>query len=234
MPSTSLPSPGVVVGIDGSSWALNAALWATDEAVSRDVPLRLVYVVEPRAYHQFDAQEASRDLARADIAIRQALVALESAEKPVKIEWEVVHGEPAAVLLNASRSADMVCIGSFGITHSIGDMRLGSTAEALSAKASCPVAVIGCGCGPYTPAGRVVATIDGTPDSAHVLDIASGEAELRGAPLTILDTSQPATDLDSGFATTFVDHQDNPIQLLIVGQHSNEARDVTCPTLICP
>jgi nucleotide-binding universal stress UspA family protein len=234
MHSTSLPSPGVVVGIDGSSWALNAALWATDEAVSRDVPLRLVYVIEPRSYDEFDAQQAARDLARADIAIRQALVAVESAEKPVKIEWEVVHGDPAAVLSNASRSADMVCVGSFGITHAIGDPQLGSTAAALSATASCPVAVIGSDCGPYTPAGRVVATIDGTPDSAHVLDIASGEAELRGAPLTILDTSQPTTDSDSGSATNFSDPQDNPIQLLIVGQHSNEARDVTCPMLICP
>lgn len=34
----------VVVGIDGSRAALDAALWAIDEAIDRDVPLRLVHV----------------------------------------------------------------------------------------------------------------------------------------------------------------------------------------------
>jgi nucleotide-binding universal stress UspA family protein len=234
MHSSYMPSPGVVVGVDGSRWALNAALWATDEAVSRDVPLRLIYVVELRTCDQFDAQEAARDLARADIAIRQALVAVESAEKPVNIEWEVVHGDPAAVLSNASRSADMVCIGAFGITHAIADERMGSTAAALSATADCPVAVIGSDCGPYSAVRRIVADLEGTPDSAHVLDIATCEAQLRRAPLTILDTSQPATASNDGSATNLVDYQTDPVQLLIVGQHSSGARDVTCPVLICP
>ncbi len=35
---TLLP-PVVVVGIDGSRSAIGAALWAVDEAVSRDIPL---------------------------------------------------------------------------------------------------------------------------------------------------------------------------------------------------
>ena len=34
----------VVVGIDGSQAALDAATWAVAEAVSRGVPLRLVHV----------------------------------------------------------------------------------------------------------------------------------------------------------------------------------------------
>ena len=41
------PSRSVVVGIDGSRSALDAALWAVDEAVSRDIPLRLVYAIDP-------------------------------------------------------------------------------------------------------------------------------------------------------------------------------------------
>ncbi|ART71211.1 hypothetical protein BTO20_24090 [Mycobacterium dioxanotrophicus] len=229
MESASLPSPGVVVGIDGSRWALNAALWATDEAVSRGVPLRLVYVVEPRIGDRFDAQEASRDLARADIAIRQARVALESTEQPVKIEWQVVHGEPAEVLLNASETADMLCVGAFGISHEVGDRRPGSTATALSATARCPVAVIGSDRGPYIPAGRVVAGVDGTPGSAHVLNVASDEAELRGAELTILDPSLPGRHL----GLNVVGFHTDPIQLLVIAQQGNEVRDVACPVLIC-
>ena len=39
-------SLSVVVGIDGSRAAVDAALWAVDEAVSRDIPLRLVYAID--------------------------------------------------------------------------------------------------------------------------------------------------------------------------------------------
>ena len=38
--NTSAP---VVVGVDGSNAAINAAKWAIDEAISRDVPLRIVH-----------------------------------------------------------------------------------------------------------------------------------------------------------------------------------------------
>ncbi|WP_019971560.1 universal stress protein [Mycobacterium sp. 141] len=151
------------MGIDGSRWALNAALWATDEALRRDVPLRLIYVVEPRTYGQFDAQQAARDLARADIAIRQTVVAVESTQKPIKIEWEVVHGDPAAVLLHASRSADMVCVGWLGLAHGIDDKRLGPTAATLSAKAGCPVTVVDTDLRPHTTAGPGVADAAGIP-----------------------------------------------------------------------
>jgi Universal stress protein family. len=37
-------SAPVVVGVDGSDAAINAAKWAIDEAISRDVPLRIVHV----------------------------------------------------------------------------------------------------------------------------------------------------------------------------------------------
>ena len=46
MNETSKP-PSIVVGIDGSKAAVHAALWAVDEAVSRDIPLRLLYAIEP-------------------------------------------------------------------------------------------------------------------------------------------------------------------------------------------
>jgi nucleotide-binding universal stress UspA family protein len=48
MRATHVLSPAVVVGIDGSRNALTAALWAVDEAVERDIPLRLVYAIDPR------------------------------------------------------------------------------------------------------------------------------------------------------------------------------------------
>lgn len=40
-----IQSPAVVVGIDGSQAALEAALWVVDEAVSRDIPVHQGAVV---------------------------------------------------------------------------------------------------------------------------------------------------------------------------------------------
>ena len=40
--------PSIVVGIDGSEAAMGAALWGIDEALARDIPLRLVYAIDPR------------------------------------------------------------------------------------------------------------------------------------------------------------------------------------------
>ena len=37
-------SAPVVVGVDGSEAAIDATIWAIDEAASRDVPLRIVHI----------------------------------------------------------------------------------------------------------------------------------------------------------------------------------------------
>jgi nucleotide-binding universal stress UspA family protein len=58
-------SPSVVVGIDGSRAAGNAALWAVDEAVSRDIPLRLVYAIDSTDNSDTVMQGAARNLAAA-------------------------------------------------------------------------------------------------------------------------------------------------------------------------
>ena len=108
------PSPSVVVGIDGSRSALDAALWAVDEAVSRDIPLRLVYAIDPADTVGTDPQDAARDLATAEVAVRYAFTAVESTDKPVKIEVEILQDRPTRALLEASRWAAMVCVGSIG------------------------------------------------------------------------------------------------------------------------
>jgi hypothetical protein len=58
----SSPSAPVIVGIDGSTAALRAALWAVDEAVSRDTPLRLVHVVPASGHGLDEALADGRDV----------------------------------------------------------------------------------------------------------------------------------------------------------------------------
>ncbi|HEX9834356.1 MAG TPA: universal stress protein [Mycobacterium sp.] len=193
--------PSVVVGLDGSPSALDAALWAVDEATSRDIPLRLIYAVDPDDSSGSDPRDAARDLATAEIAIRYAFAAVESTDKPVKIEAEILQIAPARALIDASRSAAMVCLGDMGVKHS-GYGRMGSTAAAVAASAHCPVAIVRA----YDPRpgqGWVVAEVDGSPASNHVLHRALDEARLRAAPLRVL-TSWPSrfTDIYNSRAVT--------------------------------
>jgi nucleotide-binding universal stress UspA family protein len=104
-------SPSVVVGIDGSRAALDAALWAVDEAVSRDIPLRLVYAIDSTDNSDTDAHGAARELGTAELAVRYAFTAVESTEKPVKIEVEILQGHPTRALMDASLGAEMLVSG---------------------------------------------------------------------------------------------------------------------------
>lgn len=56
------PPSSVVVGIDGSSSALAAALWSVDEALGADVPLRLVYAIDPDQVRELVATHRSSAL----------------------------------------------------------------------------------------------------------------------------------------------------------------------------
>jgi nucleotide-binding universal stress UspA family protein len=174
-------SPAVVVGIDGSRTAVDAALWAVDEAVSRDIPLRLVYAIDPDSASGTDPQDAARDLAAAEVAVRYAYTAVESTDKPVKIEVEILQERPGRALQQASRWAPMACVGAMGLRHSAHG-RIGSTAAALAASAHCPVAIVRGG-HPNSTGQRwvVVAEVDESAASNGVLRRAVGAASRSAA-----------------------------------------------------
>jgi nucleotide-binding universal stress UspA family protein len=183
MRKTHLPSPSIVVGIDGSRAAVRAALWAVDEAVSRDIPLRLTCAIPQDSTGEIDPQDQARKLATAESAIRYALMAVESMEKPVKIEVEIVQDSPVRTLSEASRSAAMICVGAVGLAHSAPG-GVGSTAEFLASSAHGPVAIIrGPDCPPRPGRGAVLAYLGHSPDNALVLQVAVEEARLRGMRL---------------------------------------------------
>jgi nucleotide-binding universal stress UspA family protein len=172
-----------VVGIDGSRAAVRAALWAVDEAVSRDVPLRLTCAIPPDGKKEIDPQDQARKLATAESAIRYAMMAVESVEQPVKIEVEIVQGSPVRTLSDASRSAAMICVGAVGLAHSAPG-GVGSTAEFLASSAHSPVAIIRGQDGPQgSGRGAVLAYLGPSPDNAAVLQVAVEEARLRGTRL---------------------------------------------------
>jgi nucleotide-binding universal stress UspA family protein len=174
------PQP-VVVGIDGSKAAMRAALWAVDEAMSRDAPLRLLSAI---------GQEGTQ--VTAEMAIRHAITAIEATGKPVKIETEVSHGPAIGSLISASASAAMVCVGAVGLRH-FRPGRVGSTAAALAVSARCPVAIIrGRDDHVQPPAQQIVVEVDGSPDNGVLLGAAIEQARLRSAAIRAIICRQTA------------------------------------------
>ncbi|HET9892757.1 MAG TPA: universal stress protein [Mycobacterium sp.] len=173
-------APAILVGVDGSRAAMHAVVWAIDEAVSRDIPLRLVYVIDP--HDAWGARDGGSRLATARAALADAHRAVDAVGTPVKVETEILWGSTVFKLLEASRSAVMVCIGRIGLHHT----RHGGPAVAacLIRSALCPVAVIqqSAACPVMPEVSGVVAEVDNGTVLRHAFD----EARLRRTPLRTL------------------------------------------------
>jgi len=197
--------PAVVIGVDGSAAALRAALWAVDEAASRDIPLRLIHALDADDSESLHHAGTARALATAERAVRRVIAAVEATDKPVKIEVDITKGPPVGTLVRASRSAAMVCVGAVGSHHFQPD-RVGSTAAAVATSAQCPVAVIHeFGRPTRSHPGWVIVEVDKSPDNGVVLGAAVDEARLRNAPLRVI-TCWPAPSCDQQ-AVTEGDHR---------------------------
>lgn len=173
----------VIVGIDGSRAAIEAALWAIEEAVGRGVPLRLVCVTKTE--HP-SADDYYADIHHAEDSLRAAQAAVEATGRSVKVETAIVTGPPAAALIAASDDAALVCVGSVGIRRFARSI-LGSTAAELADKAHCPVAIIRpVDAEPRHAVSWIVVADNEEPASDAVIEAALQEADLRNAPVLVV------------------------------------------------
>ena len=134
------PRESIIVGIDGSGAAVHAAKWAVSEAASREIPLRLIQVI-PERPEKTPPDDINLDRQFAETTLRAATAALHTVEVPVKIETAILQGTSDDVLIDESRHAAMICVGSVGIDRAARKL-LGSTTDAVAHKAHCPVAVL--------------------------------------------------------------------------------------------
>jgi nucleotide-binding universal stress UspA family protein len=129
----------VVVGIDGSNAAIDAAQWAISEALARDVPLRLIFAANtPRTQGDPAIRGPAAEYGQA--SLRAAAAAVVATGEPVKVETDLLWGPPSNALIAESRRAAMVCVGTVGIGI-MARAILGSTATGVATWAL-PVAVI--------------------------------------------------------------------------------------------
>lgn len=178
------PAPPVIVGVDGSRHALRAALWAADEAIDRGTCLRLVYIIAP------DTDGIAADTEQARLILQNVRGVVESTTRPVRTECQILHGDPAAGLREASRAGQLMCLGAKGMHDSA--TRRGATAAAIAESAFCPVAIVRRrGRRRLSEVRWVVAVLDDSPVASEVWRVALDEAERRDAPLLAL-TSWPS------------------------------------------
>lgn len=190
MVSGSAGSP-VVVGVDGSPDAVDAARWAGAEAGSQGRALHVVHasvwsMVSPPApptvpdgHRQVMLDLAQRWLREASHAARAVAPGLEVVER-------VLVGEPAAVLIGESGHAREVVVASRGLDSPVAEL-LGSTALRVAQHAGCPV-VVTRKMGTGDPGAPVVVGVDLSAGSDAAVEFALEHAARYAAPVVALHT----------------------------------------------
>ncbi|WP_153504765.1 universal stress protein [Cumulibacter manganitolerans] len=185
----------ILVGLDGSPEQGAVLDWATTEAQSRGVLLRLVYVVDPtrtyfatQLYGAAPLPVSARDSERAtDIATKtlEAAAGRVAARAPgVPVRTQLYDGEsPVEVLLRESAQARTIVLGSRRM-GAVGSIVLGSVGATVAARASCPVVVLRGPAGLVEEQAGVVVGVDGRAPSETALAYAFDFASRRSLPLT--------------------------------------------------
>jgi nucleotide-binding universal stress UspA family protein len=139
--------PRVVVGIDFSSGARAALLFALQDAARRGIPVEAVTAYRPPDYwmdfyaigtYQPDqVRTAALDRLRDFVAE----VVAEGPQPPPEVHVHTAMGTAADVLVHESHGADLLVVGSRG-HGGFSSMLLGSVSMQCALHASCPVTVV--------------------------------------------------------------------------------------------
>src|SRR5215218_629518 len=201
--STSIEHPGIVVGVDGSSASEVAVDWAARDAAMSNVPLTLVHVANgvvapwserslPAGFGKWQQQRGRQFI---DDAIRVAAEATFETG-PLQLKTEMYYSSTIPTLVDLSKEAELVVVGSRG-QGAFGSL-LGSVSTGLVHHAHCPVAVIRDE-NPMMPQPAqepVLVGIDGSPASELATAIAFDEASRRQVDLIALHAWSDAGVLD--------------------------------------
>lgn len=203
MTDTTKQSPVVVVGVDGSEGAGIAVDWAAAYASRHGWALKLLCGSPPPVMMGMPDGVPAGLVDAVDSAAKGALwdaVGRAEAVAPdLTVTTELIHVRGSVALVDASREAALVVVGSRGRGQVTG-LLFGSTGGSVTAAAHCPVVVVHgesdtneseTGESDHeNAAGPVVLGVDGDPDHpeffANVIRFAFEEASATGAELVVL------------------------------------------------
>jgi nucleotide-binding universal stress UspA family protein len=136
-------TPRVVVGVDGSMLAANALEFAIEEAQLRHAALHVTYAYTVMAsgvtgstgkdyYEQVEGDAK---------AFLEEIKASAPSTEGLDVEWLGVPGNPSEVLIEASRGATLLVVGSRGQGGFLG-LLMGSVSTQCVHYSHCPVLVV--------------------------------------------------------------------------------------------
>ena len=139
--------PGIIVGVDGSGHSQRALIRAIKEAAAHHAPLTVITVHQaimgfgggPVVYPE-DLTETERVREAAQAETDKALA--EAGEpRPESVTVKAIHGFAPEVLIEASRDADMIVLGSRG-AGGFGHLMMGSVTSQVAHHATCPILIV--------------------------------------------------------------------------------------------
>ena len=194
----------IIVGIDGSEQSYGALRWAVHEAEVRKVPVRMVtaYSLPVFTGTGFDAGYSMVDEQALTDGVAQILDEAHSrvGETSVELRATVETGDATAVLLELSKKAELMVVGSRSHGGFLGRL-LGTVSTSLPAHSHCPTVAV-----PHSYAEKieadpgilgggqsVVVGSDGSDEARLAMMQAADEASRRGVKLTLVNALAPYT-----------------------------------------
>ncbi|HET9648694.1 MAG TPA: universal stress protein [Microlunatus sp.] len=178
----------LVVGIDGSDESAVALRWAMLQAGRRRLAVKLVYAllipVVSDAYGMVMTRPDVDELADYSKGLLEAAAeAARRIDPLVEVSTALREGPPAAVLIDESKTAAGLVVGTRGLGAISGKL-LGSVSVRVAVKACCPTYVIPPEWDPVVcSSDPVVVGVDGSEHALAALKLAIQEAKLCGVTL---------------------------------------------------
>ena len=185
----------LVAGFDGSPESNTAAEWAAREAELRGLPLKIVHVwvpaPDPLAQAPLMGVETQQQWS--ERIPREAGEGLRRRHPGVEVTVEQVTGTPSAVLVDAAKDAELLVLGSRGLSG-VGGFLVGSVGLSVVAHAELPVVLVRAddqaadetspvSAAPYRP---VVLGLDAGAPADAVIEFAFAEAARRDTTLRVV------------------------------------------------
>jgi len=205
-------SERIVVGVDGSEGAGNALVWALEESGRSRAAVEVVHAWQPpmvvspvgipgRPWDTTEFQVHARRVVDDSIKLAEETCTREYGP----VTGMAVEGHTSAVLIDASRGADLLVVGSRGLGGFKG-LLLGSVSQRCLHHASCPVVVVPAAWQPRADSRPVIVGVDGSDESARALSVALEMASRRQATLVVVHSwALPAS---AGYYSVDVDDEE--------------------------
>jgi nucleotide-binding universal stress UspA family protein len=140
--------PGIIVGIDGSAHSARALEWAIKEGALQHAAVTVITVnsvpASPWTGNPTVLAQDSGELEKLRQAAEEMTVKATSqldGARPASVTVRAINGFPAKELIDASRDADLVVVGSRGI-GGFARLVIGSVSDQVTHHAHCPVMVV--------------------------------------------------------------------------------------------